>query len=319
MIKVKINPSPIIVVAGPTASGKSALAINIAERFGGEIVNADSMQIYQELRVLTARPGPDDEARVAHHLYGTLSIAEICSAGLWLEAALGAITAIRARGNLPVICGGTGLYIKVLMEGIAPVPEVPSDIVDDARRLYAQLGGAAFKARLANLDPDAAERLAEGDGQRLLRAYGVVKATGRTLTDWQNDQPIKPPLDAQFLKIVLTPPRQALYANINTRFETMVEAGALDEVAALMRLDLQPGLPAMKALGVPDFIRHLRGEGTLEDAVDKAKQATRNFAKRQSTWFRHQITADLAVEDFGAAAWHTAEPTVRDFLNVGKA
>jgi tRNA dimethylallyltransferase len=317
MIKENNNPNPIIIVAGPTASGKSALAMNIAQRFGGEIVNADSMQIYRELRVLTARPDANDEDRVPHHLYGTLSIAEICSAGFWLEAALGVITAIRARGKLPVVCGGTGLYIKVLMEGIAAVPEIPSYIVDEARRLYVEEGGAAFKARLAALDPNAADRLDEGDGQRLLRAYGVIKATGRTLADWQNDQPITPPLDARFLKIILAPPRPALYARIESRFEDMLEAGALDEVAALMGLNLQPSLPAMKALGVPDFMRNLRGEVTLEDAVDKAKQATRNFAKRQSTWFRHQITADLAIEDFGAAAWDTAEPIVRDFIDAG--
>ncbi|MBT6094181.1 MAG: tRNA (adenosine(37)-N6)-dimethylallyltransferase MiaA [Rhodospirillaceae bacterium] len=310
--------SPIIIVAGPTASGKSALALQLAEQFGGEIVNADSMQVYRELRVLTARPSAEDEARVPHHLYGVMSVAEVCSAGAWLEMALPCIDAIRRRGRLPVVCGGTGLYLKVLMEGIAPVPAVAPEIVEQAKQLYAEEGGELFRARLLEIDA-AAERLAPADSQRLIRAYAVAKATGRTLAEWQQDQPTTPPLDARFLRIVLTPDRDALYARINKRFDTMVGLGALEEALAVAGMNLDPDLPALKALGVPDFQRYANGECELEEAVDKAKQLTRNFAKRQMTWFRHQLDADVAIQDFGAADAAPTSTAVRDFLRSPKA
>ena len=309
---------PVIIVAGPTASGKSALALALAERFQGEIVNADSMQVYRELPVLTARPTPADETRVPHHLYGVQSVAEVSSAGAWLKLALRAIADIRARGRLPIVCGGTGLYLKVLMEGIAPVPDVPAAVVDEAKRLYDEEGGEAFRARLATLDPDAAARLVAGDRQRLVRAYAVARATGRPLGEWHGDQPQSPPLAARFLTIVLTPERAALYARINARFDAMLELGALDEVAALEARELDADLPALKALGVPAFRRHLAGECDLAEAVGKAKQATRNFAKRQLTWYRHQLAADVAIEDFGGAdAIERAAAAVQDFLAAG--
>ena len=309
---------PVVIVAGPTASGKSALALALAERFRGEIVNADSMQIYRELPVLTARPTPADEARVPHHLYGVQSVAEVSSAGTWLKLALRAIAEIRARGRLPIVCGGTGLYLKVLMEGIAPVPDVPVATIDEAKRLYAAEGGEAFRARLATLDADAAERLVAGDRQRLVRAYAVVRATGRPLGEWHEDQPQTPPLAARFLTIVLTPERAALYARINARFDAMLDLGTLDEVAALEGRGLDADLPALKALGVPEFRRHLAGDCELAEAVEKAKQATRNFAKRQLTWYRHQLAADVAIADFGGAeAIEHACDAVRDFLAVG--
>jgi tRNA dimethylallyltransferase len=309
---------PVIIVAGPTASGKSALALALAERFHGEIVNADSMQVYRELPVLTARPTPADEARVPHHLYGVLSVAEASSAGAWLTLALQAITAIRARGNLPIVCGGTGLYLKVLTEGIAPVPEVPAAVTEEAKQLYAEEGGEAFQRRLALLDADAAGRLAAGDRQRLVRAYAVVRGTGRPLGSWQDAQPETPPLDARFLKIVLIPERAALYARIDARFDAMLQMGVLGEVAALAGRGLAPDLPALKALGVPEFRRHLDGECELAAAADKAKQATRNFAKRQLTWYRHQLAADLRIEDFGGTeAIERAASKVQDFLAAG--
>jgi len=306
---------PVIIVAGATASGKSALALALAEHFQGEVVNADSMQVYRELPVLTARPTPADEARVPHHLYGVQSVAEVSSAGGWLKLALRAIADIRARANLPIVCGGTGLYLKVLMEGIAPVPDVPAAVTDEAKRLYEEEGGEAFRQRLAALDSDGAARLAAGDSQRLIRAYAVVRATGRPLGDWQGDQPQSPPLEARFLTIVLTPDRAALYAHINARFDAMLEMGALDEVAALEGRGLDADLPALKALGVPEFRRHLAGDCELTEAVDKAKQATRNFAKRQLTWYRHQLTADVSIEDFGGpGAIDRAIAAVQDFL-----
>ena len=292
---------PVLVIAGPTASGKSHLAILVAEAFGGEIVNADSMQVYRELAILTARPSPDDETRVPHHLYGIQSVSEVSSAGAWLKTAVHVIDDIRRRGRWPIVCGGTGLYLKVLREGIAPVPDIPADVFDVARRLYEEEGAVAFHERLVAVDSAAADRLPPADRQRLIRAYAVKQATGRTLDEWQAMQSAEPPLEGPFFTVVLTPPRDALYARIDQRFNAMLDAGALEEVTALdPKLDVS--LPALKALGVSEFRRHIDGQCELADAVAIAQQLTRNFAKRQGTWFRNQLTADLEIEGFGDQA-----------------
>ncbi len=280
---------PIVIIAGPTASGKSALALDAAEEFTGTVVNADSMQVYREMRVLTARPTDGDEARVPHRLFGALSVTEACSAGRWLRMAQAEIEAARGAGRLPILVGGTGLYLKALTDGLAPVPGVPQGIRSEACRLHARLGGEAFRAELAKVDAEAARRLEAGDSQRLIRAFEVVLATGRPLADWQRQGAGGPATDARFATIVLAPPRDALYAAIDARLDTMIEEGALDEVAALDRLGLDAGLPAAKAVGVPELRRHLRGEITLDEALDSAKRASRNFAKRQLTWLRHQM------------------------------
>ena len=280
---------PIVIIAGPTASGKSALALDAAEEFTGTVINADSMQVYRELRVLTARPTDGDEARVPHRLFGALSVTEACSAGRWLRMAQAEIEAARAAGRLPILVGGTGLYLKALTDGLAPVPGVPPGIRSEAHRLHARLGGEAFRAELAKVDAEAARRLEAGDSQRLIRAFEVVLATGRPLADWQRQGAGGPATDARFATIVLAPPRDALYAAIDARLDTMIEEGALDEVAALDRLGLDAGLPAAKAVGVPELRRHLRGEITLDEALDSTKRASRNFAKRQLTWLRHQM------------------------------
>jgi len=305
----------VIVVAGPTASGKSSLALALADRFDGEIVNADSMQVYREFSILTARPKPEDEARIRHHLYGVVPVAMPCSAGLWLDHAVPIIEDMQIRRRLPIVCGGTGLYLKVLKEGIAPVPDVAADVIKDLTSLYEEIGGEAFRDRLAERDPESASRLEPGDRQRLIRAYGVASATGRTLGEWQAEQSSEPPLDAKFFTIHLIPSRDRLYARIEERFDQMIEQGALEEVRAVQALDLDPDLPSLKALGVPDFQRYLTGETSLEDAVAKAKQNTRNFAKRQLTWFRNQSRADLVIENFGdAEAASVAEAAVTKFL-----
>ncbi|MFQ5619145.1 MAG: tRNA (adenosine(37)-N6)-dimethylallyltransferase MiaA [Rhodospirillales bacterium] len=280
---------PIVIVAGPTASGKSALALDAAEKFTGTVINADSMQVYRELRVLTARPTDDDEARAPHRLFGALPVTEACSAGRWLAMAWAEIEAARGAGRLPILAGGTGLYLKALTDGLAPVPGIPQGIRSEARRLHARLGGEAFRGELAKVDAEAARRLEAGDSQRLIRAFEVVRATGRPLADWQRQGAGGPATDARFATIVLAPPRDALYAAIDARLDTMIEEGALDEVAALERLGLDAGLPAAKAVGVPELRRHLRGEITLDEALDRAKRASRNFAKRQLTWLRHQM------------------------------
>jgi tRNA dimethylallyltransferase len=285
---------PVIVVAGPTASGKSALAVRIAETFGGEVVNADSMQVYHELEILTARPGPEDLARATHHLYGIRSLAEPCSAAAWLELAVAAIRDIHGRGRLAVVCGGTGFYIRALLEGLAEIPEIPPAVRAAATARHAELGGASFRAALADRDPLTADRLADGDTQRLIRAWEVAEATGRPLSAWQADGQ-RPVLDLAACTIALLPERTALYAACDGRFHEMIRRGALEEARRVAALGLDPGLPGMKALGLPELIRHLGGEMPLARAVELAQQATRRYAKRQTTWFRHQFVPKIPI------------------------
>ena len=276
----------IVVVAGPTASGKSALALALAEEFRGTIINADSMQVYRDLAVLTARPGPAELARAPHRLYGVVDAGEACSAGQWRLLALEEIATTRAEGRLPVIVGGTGLYLRALLEGLAPVPPVPAAFREQARALHRRLGGAAFHAALASLDPEAAQRLASGDTQRLIRAYEVVTATGRPLGEWQAAQEA-PRLSAA--AIVLLPPRAGLYRVIDARLAAMMESGAMEEVKALLARRLDPALPAMKAVGVSELAAYVNGLAARDAALAAAQQATRRYAKRQYTWLRHQL------------------------------
>ena len=280
--------APFLLVGGPTASGKSALALAIAEEFRGTVINADSMQIYRDLRVLTARPKGTEEARVPHRLYGVLDASEVCSAARWRALAEPEIDAAQAEGRLPILVGGTGLYFRALLQGLAPVPEIPVEVRQAARALYKEVGAADFHARLAELDPDAAERLASTDMQRMIRAYEVVVATGRSLLDWQR-RGAEPAAHLAAAAVLLLPPREELYAAIDRRVEAMVAAGALEEVRRLIGQQLPPDVPALKAVGVPELARHLRGEVSLADAVAAAQQATRRYAKRQMTWLRHQL------------------------------
>ncbi|HUK58606.1 MAG TPA: tRNA (adenosine(37)-N6)-dimethylallyltransferase MiaA [Stellaceae bacterium] len=281
--------SDVVIVAGPTASGKSALALALAEEFSGTVINADSMQVYRDLHVLTARPGREEEARAPHRLYGVIDAAEACSAGRWRNMARVEVEAAQAAGRLPILAGGTGLYLHAWLHGLAAVPEVPQSARAAARALHAELGGAAFRARLAELDPAAAVRLPAGDTQRLVRAYEVVTATGRTLGEWQ--QLAVPPSRAASapIAIVLLPPRAALYAACDARVIAMVEDGALEEVAALRARGLPPELPALKAVGLRELALCLDGMTTRADAIAAAQQATRRYAKRQYTWLRHRM------------------------------
>lgn len=282
-----VPETPVIVIGGPTASGKSALAVEIASRLGGAVVNADSMQVYRELRVLTARPDDDDMARVPHLLYGVLPAAERCSAARWRALAEDAIAGLRGRGLVPVVVGGTGLYLRALMEGIADLPPLPEEVRRRARELRERLGPDAFHADLAARDPAMAGRLSPADTARTLRAWEVLEATGRSLADWQAD-PAAAPRGMRFLPIFVDPPRDLLYARCDARFVAMMGQGALEEVRALDALGLDLDLPAMKALGVPELRAHLRGRLSLEEAVARAQMLTRRYAKRQVTWFRHQ-------------------------------
>ena len=292
--------TPLVIVTGPTASGKSGLALALAEQAAGTVINADSMQVYRDLRVLTARPDAAEEARVPHRLFGVLGAEERCSVGRWLDMAVAEVDAARNAGRLPIMVGGTGMYLKALTQGLAPVPEVADDVTASSTALYDELGGEAFRDRLAVLDAGAARSLPPGDRQRLIRAHAVATATGRALADWQADHPAEPPVRGPVVWILIQPPRADLYAACDGRFGAMLEAGAMDEVRDLLARDLDPGLPAMRAVGVPELRAYLQGEMDLDQAADKARQATRNYAKRQYTWFRHQMMPDLVLDRGGA-------------------
>ncbi|MFI4988138.1 MAG: tRNA (adenosine(37)-N6)-dimethylallyltransferase MiaA [Alphaproteobacteria bacterium] len=279
---------PVLIVAGPTASGKSHLALAIAEAMGGTIINADSMQIYRELAVLTARPEPAALARVPHRLYGVLPVSEACSAGRWRTMALAEIESAHGEGRLPVVTGGSGLYLQALVEGIATIPEVPAALRARGRELYAELGPAAFRQALAGRDPASAGL---SDRQRLVRAWEVLAATGRPLAAWQQETSPGPAGQLDFAAVLIDPPRAELYAAIERRLDAMMAAGALDEVAGLVARGVDPALPALRAVGIAELARHLAGELPLAAAVALAKQASRRLAKRQLTWLRHHQPA----------------------------
>jgi len=278
-----------ILIAGPTASGKSALALVLAEKLGGTIVNADSMQVYRDLRVITARPARDEEARVPHLLYGHVDAAENYSVGRWCRDVGAALTEIAALGRVPILVGGTGLYFKALTAGLAAVPPIPADIREKVRSRLQSEGVAPLYAELIECDPVTAHRLMPLDRSRIARALEVMLATGRSLTDWHRDG-LPGLIDpSRAAKIFLTCDRKQLVARIETRFAAMLTAGALEEVRALRERQLDPLLPAMKAHGVPWLIRHLNGELSLDEAAAGAIMDTRRYAKRQVTWFRNQM------------------------------
>jgi tRNA dimethylallyltransferase len=278
-----------VLIAGPTASGKSALALTVAELLGGTVINADSMQVYRDLRILTARPTAQEEARVPHLLYGHVDAAENYSVGRWCVDAGAALAAAERAGRLPVVVGGTGLYFKALTRGLAAVPPIPATIRSAVRERLKAGGTAPLYAELGVRDPATAQRLMPADRARVTRALEVVLATGRSLTDWHREG-MKPALDPDHaVKIFLDADRAELYRRIDARFDAMLASGALDEVHALSRRGLDPALPAMKAHGVPWLIRHLAGEIDLAAAVEAGKRDTRRYSKRQATWFRHQL------------------------------
>ena len=289
-----------LLVMGPTASGKSALALALAHRLGAEIVNADSMQIYAGLRVLTARPTPAEEAQAPHHLYGTVDAAERFSVGAWVRAATPILAEIAARGRTPIVVGGTGLYFRALTHGLVEIPE-PSDTLRAELMARAEADGPeALHAELAARDPGVAAALGERDAPRIIRALAVHRATGVSIADWR--RATAPVLAGdQWLGVALTPPRAALYDVIDGRFSAMLADGALDEARALAERGLDPGLPAMKAHGMPWLAAHFRGEMALAEAAELGRRDTRRYAKRQFTWIAHQ-----------AVGWATLPTTALD-------
>jgi len=282
-----------VLIAGPTASGKSALALKLARDYGGAVINADALQVYRELRVLSARPDAAEEALAPHYLYGFVSALEPFSVGRWLEAATGVLAETRAKGLLPIIAGGTGLYFAALLQGLAPIPEIHASIRAETRQRLSEIGNERFHAELAARDPVMASRLPVGDSQRLVRAWEVLEATGQSLAEWQMLKGA-PALSGDLACFVLKPNREWLVERIALRFRAMIAAGALDEVRALR--GLSPDLPAARALGVPQLLAHLEGSLSLDEAIELAILETRRYAKRQMTWFRHQLPDWTVIE-----------------------
>jgi tRNA dimethylallyltransferase len=278
---------PVLAIVGATATGKSALAMALAEELPGEIVNADALQVYRGFDVGTAKPGPAERARVPHHLIDILDPSERWSAGEFARRARQAIDEIRDRGRNPVVVGGSGLYLRALFEGISPVPPGDPEVRSELRERLAREGLEPLAAELARADPETAERLAPGDTQRVLRALEVVRASGRTLSSWIAEQPFGIQRIA-VLRLGLTLPRVLLYDRIAERVVRMVEEGWVEEVARLLARGLDPGLPAFQAIGYRQIVRHLNAEWSLDDAIADTVKATRRFAKRQETWFRRE-------------------------------
>jgi tRNA dimethylallyltransferase len=296
-----------VLIAGPTASGKSALALALARTTGGIVINTDSMQVYRDLRVLTARPTLHEEALVPHRLYGHVDAGVNFSAGAWVADAAIVLGEAKAGKRLPIFVGGSGLYFKALTRGLSAVPPIASEVREAVRARLERDGVEALHAELARRDPVSAERLKPRDRTRIARALEVVEATGRSLAEWhrQGLPPLLPP--GSFRALFLEPEREVLYARIDARFETMLKAGALEEVEQLAARCLDPLLPAMKAHGVPALIRHLRGEITREEASEIGRADTRHYAKRQFTWFRHQLPEFEWVKPKAAEAWLLAQ------------
>ncbi len=300
-----------VLIAGPTASGKSVLALALAEKLDGVIVNADSMQVYRDLRVITARPTAEDEARAQHLNYGHVDAAVNYSTGQWLRDVGDVLVELRAQGRRAILVGGTGLYFKALTQGLAAVPPIPADIRAAVRARLQSEGAPALHAELARRDPEMAARLMVNDRSRISRALEVVLATGRSLTDWHREGMPALVDPARAAKVFLACGRQELVRRIETRFATMLQSGALEEVKRLAERNLDPMLPAMKAHGVPWLIRHLKGELTMEEAVAHALIDTRRYAKRQLTWFRTQM------QDWPWVPAEEAEATIEKQLAAG--
>lgn len=289
----------VLVIGGPTASGKSGMALDVAEKFSGTVINADSMQIYKGLPLLTAQPPAAETSRAPHRLYGCQAPEYPCDAAQWRQLALDEIEKTHNAGRLPVVTGGTGFYLKTLLQGISPIPDIPHGLRDKISALQKSMGNPAFHAALAERDSAMAAKLHPFNTQRLVRAWEVLEATGKSLADWQALPRVAAPAHLKFITIFILPPRDKLYAACNKRFEHMMKRGALEEVRQFRAAHpAENGLS--KALGYPELCAHLDGKTNLEDAIAVAQQSTRHYAKRQVTWFRHQIPADLVSETAAA-------------------
>lgn len=279
---------PAILIHGPTASGKTRLAIALARKLDGEVINADAMQVYRDLNVLTARPDAEELAAATHHLFGHVDAAQRYSVGAWSKEAGGLISSLRAAGRVPIVVGGAGLYLMALTDGLSEIPPIPEEARTNARARVARDPAAAY-AELIAKDPAARDRIEPHDRQRMARALEVLISTGRPISSFHGEQ--APVLDAtSWIGVTLTPPREPLYVRINARVDAMMKAGALEEARRLWERKLDPELPAMRAHGMPGFADHFAGRASLADAIERCKRDTRRYAKRQMTWISHQFT-----------------------------
>ena len=302
------------IIVGPTASGKTALAIALAKRVNGAVINCDSMQLYAELPVLTAQPTAEEKENIPHHLFGCLPGSDHGNVARYLELAKPVLKAVQDAGQTPILCGGTGMYLKAMCEGLAVIPPIPAILHEATVAMHRDIGGAALRAKLQQVDPYIADRLKDGDTQRLIRAWEVWQATGTPLSTWQRETHDASSVLTDWQALVLMPPRAPLYDKINRRFDVMMEQGVVDEVRHLLAQNYATDLPVMKAHGVPEIAQMLAGTMTREAAVAKAQQNTRNYAKRQTTWFSNQLLAKyphqcLRLDMFGndAAALETVQ------------
>lgn len=285
----------VLVVAGPTATGKSALGLALAAHYDGTIINADSIQCYRDLPILTARPTAEDEARAPHRLFGFLGPKEQMSAAAWADRAATEIRAVRDEGRVPIVVGGTGLYLMALMEGLAEIPPIPDEIRTEARDMTARIGPPYMHKMLAERDPETAARISSNDPQRIARAWEVLEATGQPISWWQN-QPTRPPIAARYFSMVLMPTRETLHDLCNRRFDAMLAAGAIDQVRALAESGVGDTAAVMRALGARELLAHILGGAPLAGATEAAKAATRQYAKRQTTWFKNQFHANYTSD-----------------------
>ena len=285
-----------VIICGPTGAGKSSLALNLAEKFKGVIINADSVQIYREIKILSGRPTSDDYRKAPHRLYGIMSIFKPCTLGIWRKMALETIKECELSGRLPIICGGTGLYIKFLLNELSAIPEISPSIKLEAREKLKELGNENFRELLSKNDPVSASRIKSGDTNRLLRAWEVFTATTKPLSYWHKKSR-KAGSQHKFFKVCLMPERKALYSICDQRFLEFVEQGAVEEARAFDFITASPELPASKTLGLLELIKYTKGELELSDAVEQAQRATRRYAKRQLTWFRHQLDEDFLIQN----------------------
>ena len=315
--RVNTGLRPAVIICGPTASGKSEAAVKVAEAFDGVVINADSMQIYQELKYLTARPDDAALAAVPHRLYGTLSVSQACSVGHWLELARQEAARAWDDDQLPVFCGGTGLYLKALVQGIAEVPDIPDSVRKDAEKHLTKVGNETFHQDLLLLDPDAGN-IRPSDRQRMVRAWCVKHHTGRSLTEWQKER-TEGISNARFLVVQLLPDRSWLYTKSDQRFIAMIEAGAIEEAQSLLIKDMDPVLPGMKAVGLREIAAFLGGRINKDEMIASGQQATRRYAKRQYTWFRNQtldgpVTTLEFSEQYSERLWQKIFSNIRQFL-----
>ena len=301
-----------IIICGPTGAGKSSMALNLAKKFKGVIINADSVQIYREIKILSGRPTSDEYRQAPHRLYGIMSIFKPCTLGIWRKMALEIIKECERSGHLPIICGGTGLYIKFLLNELSAIPEIPPSIKLEAREKLKELGNENFRELLSKNDPVSASRIKSGDTNRLLRAWEVFTATTKPLSYWHKKSR-KAGSQHKFFKVCLMPERKALYSICDQRFLKFVEQGAVEEARAFDFITASPELPASKTLGLLELIKYTKGELELSDAIEQAQRTTRRYAKRQLTWFRHQLDEDFLIQNLSCSK--TVSDCFRKIMN----